>query len=138
MKKLVAIALTCWLLPAAVMARDSWQSDEAIRVVSALLQSLNQIVEMSADDQMQPDAVQSKNAHAALVDIRFMVEELERLDLALSAGKSKIQTLARYQKISNLRYSVQDYSRDTEIPEDVRNEAQVATDLLRKLDLIYF
>lgn len=138
MKKLVAIALTCWLLPASVMARDSWQSDEAIGVVSALLQSLNQIVEMTDDDQMQPDAVQSKNAHAALVDIRFMVEELQRLDLALSAGKSKFQTLARYQKISNLRYSVQDYSRDTEIPEDVRNEAQVATDLLRKLDLLYF
>ena len=109
MKKLLAIALTCFLLPAPVMARDPWQPDQALGIVSALLKSLNQIVEMSRDDQMQPDAVKSKKAHAALVDIRFMVDELERLDLALSAGKSKIQTLAQYQKISNLRYSVQDY-----------------------------
>lgn len=138
MRKILACVLICSLLPASVMARDAWQMDEALRVVDGLLKSLNQIVEMSADEQIQPDGVKSKNAHAALVDIRFMVEELERLDLALSSGKSRIQTLAQYQRISNLRYSVRDYSRDTQIAEDVRSEAEFAGDLLRKLDLIYF
>ena len=137
-KTRIRMALIGCLFATVSMARDAWQMDEALRVVDGLLKSLNQIVEMSADEQIQPDGVKSKNAHAALVDIRFMVEELERLDLALSSGKSRIQTLAQYQRISNLRYSVRDYSRDTQIAEDVRSEAEFAGDLLRKLDLIYF
>jgi hypothetical protein len=120
------------------MARDPWDSSLAAGVVDELLQSLNLVIEMSADEGMQPDAVMSKNAHGARVDIQFLIEELERLHLALSAGKNKAQTFAKYRKVSNLRFSVQDYSRETEISEDVRHEANVARELLRELDLIYF
>lgn len=138
MRKILACVLICSFLPASVMARDPWDSSLAAGVVDELLQSLNLVIEMSADEGMQPDAVMSKNAHGARVDIQFLIEELERLHLALSAGKNKAQTFAKYRKVSNLRFSVQDYSRETEISEDVRHEANVARELLRELDLIYF
>ena len=137
MKKILVFAVGCCLLPALVMAKDVWQSDEAIGIVHELLESLNLIVEMSDEEQMQPDAVQSKNAHAALVDIRFLIDELEKMDLALAVGRGKAQTFAQYKKISNLRYSVRDYARDTEISEEIRVLAAAARRLLRKLDLMY-
>ena len=103
-----------------------------------MLESLNRIVDMSGGEGVrQPDAVQNKNAQAALVDIRVLVEEVERLDLALTAGNSKAQTFAQYQRISNLRYSVRDYAREIEIREDILGEVEAAGKLLHELDLMY-
>lgn len=136
-RKQFLAAIFCALLPVPLLARSAWDPGLAAGVVDELLGSLNRVVELSEDEEMQPDAVMSKNAHAALVDIRFIIGELERLHVALSAGKNKAQTFARYQRISNLRYSVRDYAGNTEISEDVRREAQVAGGLLRELDLIY-
>jgi len=108
-----------------------------MEVVAMLSGKLNEIVDISAAGEGQSDAVKSKNSHAALVDLNILIEELGRLDLVLAAGKNKAQTFAQYQKISNLRYSVQTYARDTEIPDDIREIAEEAKKLLRKLDLMY-
>lgn len=136
-RKQFLAAMFCALLPASLMARSAWDPNLAAGVVDELLGSLSRIVEISQDEEMQPDAVMSKNARAALVDIRFLIGELERLHLALSAGKNKAQTFASYQRISNLRYSVRDYASGTEISEEVRREAETAGSLMRELDLIY-
>ena len=138
MKKILGLAVACCLLPALVMADDAWQREEAIGIVNDLRASLNKIVDAPWGESAQQVGVQSKKTQAALVDIRFLIEELERLDLALTAGSGKAQTYARYKKISNIRYSITDYTRDSEFHEDARNEAEVARHLMRKLDLMYF
>lgn len=125
------------LLPVSVVAQTGWSQHEAMEVVAMLSGKLNEIVDISAAGEGQPDAVRSKNSHAALVDLNILIEELGRLDLALAAGKNKAQTFAQYQRISNLRYSVQTYARDMEIPESIREKAEGARKLLRKLDLMY-
>jgi hypothetical protein len=138
MSKFLILTAVLVLAPAPLIASDRWQPDEAARIVSGLLDTLNYISEQSASAEMQPDGVKSKAVHAALVDIRSMIEELERLELALSVGRGKIQTMASYRRISNLRDSVEDYARGAEISEDLRNEANDARRLLRRLDLMYF
>lgn len=137
MNKIPGLALILCLLSAAASAQTGWNQDEAIGIVGELRESLDRIVAASSEGAEQPDAVQSKNSQAALVDIKVLIEELERLDLALAAGNGKVQTLARYQRISNLRYSVRDYAQDLEIRDEVRSEAEAAGNLLRELDLMY-
>ena len=138
-KILARLVLFAGLLPAALMARTAWDPDAAAAAVTELIGSMNRIVDISENDRtMQPDAVMSKNAHAALVDIRFMIEELEQLYLALTAGRNKAQTFARYQRVSNLRDSVRDYAAEAELSEAVQTEARTSRRLLRELDLIYF
>lgn len=125
------------LLPVSVAAQTGWSQDEAMGIVARLSGELNEIVDMSATGGGQSDTVKSKNSHAALVDLNILIEELGRLDLLLAAGENRAQTFAQYQKISNLRYSVQTYARDMEIPESIREKAEGARKLLRKLDLMY-
>ena len=137
MKMNLKHAIFFCLLPVSVAAQTGWSQDEAMEIVARLSGKLHGIVDMSATGGGQSDAVRSKNSHAALVDLNILIEELGRLDLALAAGKNKAQTFAQYQKISNLRYSVQTYARDMEIPDDIREKAEGARKLLRKLDLMY-
>ena len=137
-RMLMTMALAGSLLPVSLTARTAWDPGLAAGVVEELLGSLTHVVELSEqDDEMQPDAVMSKNAHAALVDIRFVIEELEQLHLLLSGGRNKAQTYANYQRVSNLRDSISGYAAEAEISEDVRIESRTTQRLMRELDLIY-
>ena len=125
------------MLWAAFAVQAEWSQNAASDVVTELLDGVNELVALSGEGGGQSDAVRNKFSHGALVDLRILVDELDRLSVALSAGKNKAQTFAQYRKISNLRDSIRDYVQDVEIPETIKAKAETAGELLRTLDVMY-
>ena len=136
MIRLKSLLLVC-ALSAAVAVQAEWSQDSAAAVVAKLLDGVNELVALSGDGGGQSDAVRNKFSHAALVDLKILVEELDRLDLALAAGKGKAQTFAQYRRVSNLRDSIRDYVQDVEIPDAIKAKADAAGELMRSLDIMY-
>lgn len=136
MIRLKSLLLAC-VLSAAFAVQAEWSQDSAADVVATLLDGVNELVALSGEGGGQSDAVRNKFSHAALVDLKILVEELGRLDVALAAGKGKAQTFAQYQRVANLRDSIRDYVKDVEIPDTIKAKAEAAGDLLRTLDVMY-
>ena len=120
-----------------LLAHAQWKGEAAAGIAQALTVNVGELIAAAESGVAPADAVQSKNVQAAIVDLKTMRDELERLDLALAAGRNKVQTFAIYQNISNLRASVRDYAEDVAVSEPLREKADETRRLLRELDLQY-
>jgi len=130
---LVASALAA---PVAIAAED-WPRVEVADLTGQLVSSLQAIAGQADDGSSQPEALQEKNFHAALVELRQLIIDTRKLETMLIDGDNMHQTLPRYRQLTKLRKSVRYYAENTIIGADIRQQADITISLFERLDDYY-
>ncbi len=122
------------LTPATLFAQ--WDQQQANDVAARFSAAVDEIL-ADSETRQQSTAIDTKNIHAAKVDLKFLGETARELSDALRRGENAVQTYATYDQLRKYRNSIRDYLEGIDVPQGIRQRAEEAQALFQTLDGFY-